>query len=515
MADHLGLENNRLATIEAPQTAFEKGIARKTKMTVNRIIATGHSFDSWLRLNRKIIHEGVTNPHLYALGESGSGKTRLGYFMLIQDIKYAIENSGSLSVVCYDPHGDLYRNLLNYVALLSEQHPITDNIVLIEPVNQQRGAIGINVLETFSGHPYEVVDELISAFKSIWRDAWGARMEDILRHSFLLCEEANLTLASIPRLLTDTSFRKAVVDRSQNRDVRLYWQQHFDTFRNNDQKLFVESSRNKISAFISNPYIKPILGQQKSTINFYKALNEGKIFLINLSRSHLKTESRRLFGILLFAKIHQAIIARDELPEEQRTPVSIYCDEMHEIFHPDFFLPILEGGRKYKAALNLFHQSLSQLDEDYVDIALGNCATQLCFNVGRQDAERMAKELFSFSGERVKYWDGNIFTGKKGKPTYYSVQEEVENAIREIMSQRVGECYIKLKGRKNTDPLVANTIPVEYPPLNPELEEKLREISASHYNRPLRKIYKELEEMEAAFSNKAAEALEEPASYRE
>jgi len=485
-------------------------------MTVNRIIATGHSFDSWLRLRRNIIHKGVANPHLYCLGGSGGGKTRTLFYLCIQDISYALANPGKQSVVVFDPHGDLYCYLLNYVALLSEKHPITDNIVLIEPVNQKRGAIGINVLENIPGIlPYETTDELLSVFKSVFRESWGDRMADILRQSFSLLQEFNLTLAQMPRLLTDSNFRKSLVNRSQNLDVRLYWQLHFDTFRSNDQKFFVESSRNKISSFISSPYIKPILGQQKSTINFYEALNEGKIFLINLSRSHLKTESRRLFGILLFAKFHQAIIARDGLPEGQRVPVSLYCDEVHEIFHPDFFLPILEGGRKYKAALNLFHQSLSQLDEDHVDIALGNCATQICFNVGRQDAERMAKELFSFSGERVKYWDGNILTGKKGKPTYYSVQEEVENAIRELMSQRVGECYIKLKGRKNTDPLIASTIPVEYPPLNNELEEKLREISARHYCRDLNQIFKELQEMEAPFSGNSDEMAEEPASYRE
>lgn len=483
-------------------------------MTANRIIAMGYPFDSWLRLKRNIIHKGVSNPHTYVLGGSGSGKTRLLYTLATQDIRDALENGGK-SVVVFDPHGDLHHNLLNFIALHSENHSMADNIVLIEPVNQKRGSIGINVLEKAPGaNSYEIVDELISAFKSIWREAWGARMEDILRHSFLLLEEHGLTIASMPRLLVDAGFRKSLINNSSNGDLRLYWQQVFDTFRSNDQKLFVESSRNKISAFVSNPFLKYILCQKRSTIDFYKTMNEGKIILVNLSRNHLKTESRRLFGVLLFAKIHQAIVARDELPEDRLVPVSLYCDEMHEIFHPDFFPPILEGGRKYKAALNLFHQSLSQLQDDYVDIALGNCATLICFSCGRQDAERMAREIFAFSGERVKYWDGNLLTGKKGKPMYYSIQDEVENAIHELMSQRVGECYIKLKGHKSGGPLIANTIPVEYPPLNEELEERLREISAKYYNRPLDVIYRELEEVEAPFLTNA-ETTEEPDSYRE
>jgi len=254
------------------------------------------------------------------------------------------------------------------------------------------------------------------------------------------------------------------------------------------------------------------LCQQKSTINFYDALNAGSIVLVNLSRSHLKTESRRLFGVLLFSKIHQSIIARDDLPEKRRTPTSIYIDEASEIYHADFFLSLLEGGRKYKAAMNLFHQSLSQLEPDDVDIILNNCATLVCFSVGRLDAERMAKETFSFSGKEIKYQDGDLLLGKKGKPTFYTVQEEMENSIKELMTQRVGECFIRMKN-EDSAPYIATTIKVEYPETSIELEEKLREASAKKYNRPLETIFKDIENMENRVM--ALNKIEEPETYRE
>lgn len=482
---------------------------------VERIIARGYPFGSWITWPRKIVHRRVANPHLYALAGSGSGKSRLLYWLCVQDIDYALANPEKQGVVVVDPHGDLYRNILNYIALVNETTPVEDRIVLIEPVNQQRGSVGVNVLEVPEGVvPYEITDEVIASAKAIWTDSWGHRMEDILRHTCLCLQEHGLTIAQAPRFLTDENFRNALVESSRDRDTKLYWQGHFASFKKNDQVLFVESTRNKISAFVSNPYLKPILCQRISTVNFFELMNSGKIILINLSRSHLKSESRRLFGMLLFARIHQALISRDEIPENQRTPVSIYVDEMHEIFHPEYFLNLLEGGRKYRAALNLFHQSTSQLFPDQVNIALNNCATLVCGNVGRRDAEIMSKEIFHFSGERVKHQDGDIFSGKIGKPTFYSVQEEMENAIKELMKQNIGEFYIKLKGQR-TQPFVANSIRVDYPPINTELEEKLREASAKHYNRPLDRIYQEMENMEAEAMAKAAHRAAEPTSFRE
>jgi hypothetical protein len=297
----------------------------------------------------------------------------------------------------------------------------------------------------------------------------------------------------MPWLLMDEDFRKYIVVQLKNDDVKLYFSKHFHGFKNTDQKFFIESTRNKVAAFTSNPYLKPILGQAQSTVRFADIMNDGKICLINLSRNHLKTESRRLFGSLLFAKILMSVISRESIPEEKRVPVSVFCDEAHEIFCQDLFLPILEGGRKFKCQFGgLFFQTLSQFEPEDMDIILGNTAIQVCFQVGRKDAERMAREFFSFSGKKIKDQDRDIF-GPKGKPSYYSVQEEIENAISELTNQKTRECYIKLKSASFV-PYIATTLPVEYSKSNYEWEETLREISASKYNKDKEEIEREIKE---------------------
>jgi hypothetical protein len=487
-------------------------------MTDPRILAKGHPFGAWLRWPRLIRHTGTSNEHLHCLGSSGTGKTRFLYYLAAQDVQRTLSSPGSCSTAVVDPHGDLAAELVGYIAQLSKKYPLEDRVIIIEPTNQLFGAVGINFLEVFPGmNSYETVDETVGVFNSIWAASTGPRMSDIIRMSALLLQENNLTLANMLRLITDEPYRKALLRNSTNEDVNLFWNVHFGGLKEIEKRNYIESTRNKLSAFLSNPFIRPILAQRISTINFYKELNRGVVVIINLSRAHLKTESRRLLGTLIFSKIHQAVLARNDLDEKSRTPTSVFIDECHEVFFPEAHLNLLEGGRKYKVSLNMFHQSLSQLLPSETSIILNNCATLACFGVGRRDAEIMSKEMFSFSGQKVKYQEGGILLGKKGKPGYFSVQEEQENAIQELMKQGVGEVYIKLKGRKNSNPFIATTLPVQYPPRDPEAENEVRKISAQHYNRRLDEIYREYEERDAEIiaNNTISKGGDAPMSFRE
>jgi len=457
----------------------------------NLILGGGYLFGESKRRRCPIrVPKNLNNQHLVTVGSSGTGKTRFLY-SLVEQILESPE-----SIILMDPHGDLYENVLSLIAqrvFAEGKRGLADRLVLIEPTNLQYGSIGLNILEKVENQlPYEIVAELITAFHAIWKEAWGARMEDILRNSCLALQERGLTLTEMPWLLMDEEFRKYIVSKLKNDDVRMYFEKHFSGFRDFEQKFFIESSRNKVAAFTSNPFLKPILGQAESTISFANIMDEGKICLINLSRTHLKTEARRLFGSLLFAKILMAILSRENIPEEKRAPVKIFIDEVHEVFCSDLFLPILEGGRKFKAQLAIFFQSLSQLEDEEIDIILGNTATQVSFQVGRQDAERFAKEFFPFSGKEIKDQTRDIF-GARGKATFWSTQEKMENAFSELINQKVRECYIKLKGVEDV-PYIAKSLEIEYPEDNQEWKETLRKTSAEKYNRSQDDIEKEIKE---------------------
>lgn len=446
-------------------------------------LLSGHLYGEW-RWRRPIaIPAGVANEHALVLGQSGFGKTAFLYRAVIPEMLRG------WSTIVVDHHGDLYQRIVSCLAqqVYAEQRvKLLARVCLLDPTDRRYGSVGLNVLEVPPGiEPYEVVDELVSDFKAIWRDAWGDRMADILRNSFRAAIEAGLTLAEVPQLLTDPVFRAQIVlPRVHNADVRLFWEQHFGAFTNSEQRYFVESARNKLSAFLSNPYLLPILSQSQSTVDLVSFLQSGGILLVNLARSRLKAESRRLFGALLMGKILTAILARQAIPEEARHPTRIHDDEMHESYNPESVVAFYTAGRKFRCGLWGYSQSLSQYPPDDIDVILGNTATQVCFNLAWKDAERLAKEFFQFTGRQLKYVERDLW-GPRGKPTFYTVQEELEHAITELTTQQQRECYVRFKGTAVPDlPYIATVPPVTYCEPHAEWDERLREESAQRFARP-------------------------------
>jgi hypothetical protein len=70
---------------------------------------------------------------------------------------------------------------------------------------------------------------LLEAFKKMWTDAWGVRMEHVLRNALLtLIEQPDATLADILRILDDKVYRSAVVPRIRNEQVRQFGITEYD-----------------------------------------------------------------------------------------------------------------------------------------------------------------------------------------------------------------------------------------------------------------------------------------------
>lgn len=455
------------------------------------ILGYGKKFgDQWYKRTKPIVLSGFAR-HVACWGLPGTGKSSFIFFQILQNITV------HQPFILFDTHTDLFLQVLT--ALIAQGWKPED-VAIIDPPHQTFGCPGIHVFETEPGQTgYEVIDELLGAFKQIWRDSWGARMEDILRNAFLALQEAGMTLAEGERFLTDSAFRSTVVRTLTNEDVKHYWLGHFASLKESEQRFFVEAPRNKLSAFLGSPYIKPIFSQTRSTIRFAELMNAGKCILVNLSRNHLK-EARGLLGALILAKLSLAILSRESIAQARRLPVDVFCDEAHEYFVRDC-LNIAAGSRKFGVSYRIFSQGVSQYRDDDADILFSTIGTQVVFNVDRKSAERLAKELFSPSGRHIKHDVERDFWGPKpGHPVYWSVSEELEHSIAELTTQRVGECYIRIKGLDQDPRPYFATIPaVTFPPRDLEKEEAFRRESAAIYYKPLPEIEEERKQRLARF----------------
>lgn len=323
--------------------------------------------------------------HVYVIGKTGMGKSTLLRNMAVQDIQ-----SGR-GMAFIDPHGSLVEELLDYVP----QDRI-DDVLYFAPFDLTH-PISFNVMEDV-GHErrHLVANGLMSAFKKIWVDMWSARMEYILNNTLLaLLEYPDSTLLGVNRMLADKTYRKRVVANVSDVAVRSFWE---DEFANYSDRYMTEAGaaiQNKIGQFISNPLIRNIVGQSRSSFDVRDLMDNKKILLINLSKGKVGEDNANLLGSMMITKIYLAAMSRSDVsPSELKNlpQFYFYVDEFQS-FANESFADILSEARKYHLSLTIAHQYIEQMSDEVRAAVFGNVGTMMTFRVGATDAEYLEREF--------------------------------------------------------------------------------------------------------------------------
>lgn len=319
--------------------------------------------------------------HMYILGRTGMGKSTLLETLIASDLQ-----AGN-GLALLDPHGDLAKRVRARLPGDRETDLIDfDPAERIIPYNPLR--------VSDPSRRYVVASGLISAFRKIWSESWGPRMEHILRHALLtLCEFPGSTLLDLPRLLTDPPFRRAVVARVTDPQVQDFWRTEFGRYSAYFRNEAVAPILNKVGAFLASPVVRAVVGDREAGLDLRQFMDEGKVLIANLSKGKLGEDASALLGALLVTGFEVAALSRAEVAEEERRDFYLYVDEV-QTFATLSLAEILQEARKYRLNLILAHQYLDQLDEEIQLALLGNVGTLITFRVGVRDAEVLAKEFF-------------------------------------------------------------------------------------------------------------------------
>jgi hypothetical protein len=320
--------------------------------------------------------------HVYVIGKTGMGKTVLLKNMAIQDI----QNGKGIGFV--DPHGEAAEELLDYVPASR-----INDVIYVNPGDFDF-PIAFNIMEEVdANHRHLVAGGLMGVFKKIWPDIWSARMEYILNNSILaLLEYPDSTLLGVNRMLSDADFRKKIVEKVTDPVVKAFWTQEFSRYTQRYETEATAAIQNKVGQFISTALIRNIIGQVKSSVNMRDIMDEQKILIMDLSKGRMGEDNSRLLGALLITKLQLAAMSRVDTPEQERKDFFLYVDEFQN-FATESFTNVLSEARKYRLALILGHQYITQMDENVRDAVFGNVGTMISFRVGAEDAEFLEKEL--------------------------------------------------------------------------------------------------------------------------
>lgn len=442
-----GIFHFPISTTETPKIKWLKAGAAPPPINVPREgIMLGYNDYRGVKTDIRIT-DNDRRRHMYVIGQTGVGKSNYLQEMAKRDAR---EGKGFCFI---DPHGDAIEDILT--AIPKER---ADDVVVFDPADVAR-PIGINMLEYDPTHPEQktfVINEMIGIFDQLYdmKATGGPMFEQYMRNAMLLVmedPESGSTLMEIPKVLADEEFRRYKLSKCANPIVRDFWMKEAEKAGGEAALAnMVPYITSKLTAFIANDMMRPIIGQQKSVIDFRSMMDEGKIVLINLSKGKIGEINARLLGMVIVGKILMAALSRVDIPEKERRDFYLYLDEFQNVTTVSI-AQILSEARKYRLVLVLAHQFIGQLKEEISKAVFGNVGSLCAFRVGPEDAEFLEKQFAPiFTANDIVNVDNyncfvrllmnNELTKPFNMKTYPPTtgNQEIANALKELSRLRYG-----------------------------------------------------------------------------
>lgn len=435
-------------TVETPHIHWLKA---KSAPVSSEVPTEGGTFlgYGYYRGSRRQIHILLKDRlrHMYIIGKTGVGKSELLKEMIKQDVA---EGKG---ICVIDPHGDLIEDALRYIP--PER---AEDVILFDPSETSR-PMGLNLLEARTEEQkHFITSSIINLMYKLYdpqrTGIIGPRFEHAVRNAMLtIMSEPGTTFIEIVRIMTDPKFVQELLPKVQDPIVRRYWTDQIAQTADFHKSEVLDYIVSKFGRFVTNKMMRNIIGQSKSSFDFRKVMDEGKILLINLSKGKLGEENSTFLGLLIIPKILAAAMSRVDTPEDQRRDFFLYVDEFQNFATPDFAV-ILSEARKYHLSLTVANQFIGQMDEEVKNAVFGNVGTLLSFRVGVTDAAYLAREFQPRFGEsdliNIERFHGYIKTIVNNEPVDpFSLDMTKDmDQLKEQKNEKIAQAIIQLSKLK-------------------------------------------------------------------
>lgn len=318
--------------------------------------------------------------HVWVLGSTGTGKSTV----FLRFIDFDVQAGRTICLV--DLRGDLLDRVL---ARLGAMPGLDTSRVHLFDLREETRISTLNPLKG-EGQVYGKVLLLLDAIHQ-QAPSWGVQIEDTMRASLLAMAQCGLPLAAIEKFLTDATFRSSALERVSDESVLTFFRA-FDDMSPSHRHTWVSPVLNKLAPLLCTPLLRRVFSDQAPPFELPKLLNQpGQIILIGLAADRLHA-SARLVGSLVLAIVQTTCLARVDIPEERRVPVSLFVDEF-ETMATESFSTIIAEGRRVLLQAHLAHQNLTQLPHGLKHVIRNNVATRLFFGLGSLDAAELAPDI--------------------------------------------------------------------------------------------------------------------------
>jgi len=324
--------------------------------------------------------------HVYAVGQTGTGKSTLLENMALQDM---LNGEGFAFI---DPHGDTVERLM---AMVPRER--TEDVIYFSPAEMDY-PLGLNLFEYEDEDQkdfliQETINMLYKLYDPQHQGIIGPRYESMFRQAALtiMADPEGGSFLDIPKLFNDNAYVQKKLKHVKDPTVLDFWLREYPQSQRSNESGEVKSwFVSKFGAFLSNTMMRNIIGQTKSSFDMREIMDKKKILLVNLSKGRTGELNSKLLGMIFVMKFQAAAMSRANIPEDDRVDFSLYVDEFQN-FSTDSFATILSEARKYHLNLIVANQFTTQLTEEIRDAVFGNIGTIVSFRVGTNDAEFLAK----------------------------------------------------------------------------------------------------------------------------
>jgi uncharacterized protein DUF87 len=321
--------------------------------------------------------------HAVLLGRTGAGKSTELVALAADDIR-----SGR-GLTFLDPHGDAVARLLD--ATPAEQ---AHRVHLLELAEKDRPR-AFNPIELDGADPELVAAQFVDTMRDLYFATLGSAHRQIqyLRNALMTLltmppgTDGPWTLDSLYSLFVDPTFRENFTRGLEDPVLAAFWKHQWqqDSRRGNDPS--ADAILSKLGAFLSYPSIRAIVSAPVSTIRPRRIMDAGDVLLVDLSgvgRDHM-----RLFGSLLIARYGVAALGRQRVPGADRTPHTLYVDEVQN-FDTSSLRGIPAEGRKFGLWIVMATQYLRGLGMELQSAIRANVATMMLLQPSAEDAGPLA-----------------------------------------------------------------------------------------------------------------------------
>ena len=441
------VESPNIRWVKTKETAPPTELPNSGEVLIGKAVFRGEEKPVWFASVKD------RRRHFYIVGQTGTGKTSLLREMIRQDI----QKGRGVGVI--DPHGDLIE-----ATLANVPKERAEDVILFEPFDMERPC-GLNMLEWDTPEQKDfAVSEMITIFSKLFPpEIIGPMFEHYMRNAMLALmadKEHPGTLVEIPRIFTDKEFMERKLEKVTDPLVKSFWQKEWAQTTGSTRSDMLGYVVSKVGRFVENAMMRNIIGQPHSTFNLKKAIQEGKIFLANLSKGLTGELNSSLLGLILVSKMQIAAMSQADIPEEERKDFYLYIDEFQN-FTTNTIATILSEARKYHLNLILAHQFMPQLTDEIKNAVIGNAGTIASFRVGAIDAEFLEKQ---FEPEFTKFDLLNL--------------DNFQFITKMMLNNNI------------TSPFKVKTIPPQ--PGNPDIVEPIKKLSKLQYGKPREVVEKEI-----------------------